>query len=919
MSNTSDYCLGQRWLSHSEAQLGLGVITEVEPRRLHVAFPAVEDERIYAIDNAPLCRIIYRVGDLIKTNHGVALSVTAVDTQQAVLRYIGVDEDNVEHTVLESELDAVVNLSTPLERLFAGHIDRHRDFKLKIKTLELSAQLQQSRSRGLIGARTEHIPHQVYIASEVASRFAPRVLLADEVGLGKTIEAGLIMHHQLITGRARRMLIIVPETLVHQWLVEMLRRFNLAFSILDKERCLGVEDENPFETEQLVITSLEFLMSDPQFSDQAHSATWDLVVVDEAHHLHWSVEKPSAEYRCVEQFALNCRGLLLLTATPEQLGVDSHFARLRLLDSSRFHSLDAFIEEEEKFAAINALAEQLLNYAKENDTDIMSASLQQRVGSVVADMKSTSIAETVSIVLDQHGTGRVLFRNTRASISGFPKRVVHAYPLEKIDDASDPKPVWLIETIRKLRPHKVLIITALAETAIALEKHLRLQTNIKSAAFHEGLSIIERDRAAAYFADFEDGAECLICSEIGSEGRNFQFAHELVLFDLPLNPELLEQRIGRLDRIGQRHDINIHVPFVKETAMEALFHWYHQGLNIFESSCSFGFSIYEKFELELAPVLQSNSYDDATLQDLIQRTSTYTTTMQQKAEAGRDRLLELGSSNKEKSEELIAAIEHEEDPDTLKAYMDDVFNVFGVSQEFHSEHTEIIRPSEHMKTAYFPGLKEDGVTVTYSREKALVREDITFLSVEHPMVREVMEMIVNEDSGSAAVCTMSLDSLPPGTMLLEAVYTAQAFAPDALDLNRYLSSKPIRVLNGIEGKNIAAVISHQQLSGLCKNLKRYQATAIVGQIRSQIETMAAHAQKHAEQHLPRIQEEAKAKLHHELGHELRRLIRLKRVNKNVREEELEFLKNQISLVEQALNDISMKLEALRIIISQQAT
>lgn len=106
------------------------------------------------------------------------------------------------------------------------------------------------------------------------------------------------------------------------------------------------------------------------------------------------------------------------------------------------------------------------------------------------------------------------------------------------------------------------------------------------------------------FAQSEQGAQVLVCSEIGSEGRNFQFAHHLVLFDLPLNPDLVEQRIGRLDRIGQNHTIEIHVPYLANTAQEVLFRWYHEGINLFKQSCSVGFSIYQTFVDELNPLLK---------------------------------------------------------------------------------------------------------------------------------------------------------------------------------------------------------------------------------------------------------------------------------------------------------------------------
>ena len=108
------------------------------------------------------------------------------------------------------------------------------------------------------------------------------------------------------------------------------------------------------------------------------------------------------------------------------------------------------------------------------------------------------------------------------------------------------------------------------------------------------MTIVQRDRNAAWFSE-SDGARLLICSEIGSEGRNFQFAHHLILFDLPIHPELLEQRIGRLDRIGQTEDIHIHVPYVVGSPQEVLVRWFHEGLNAFEDNLEGGNQLSGKF------------------------------------------------------------------------------------------------------------------------------------------------------------------------------------------------------------------------------------------------------------------------------------------------------------------------------------
>ena len=124
------------------------------------------------------------------------------------------------------------------------------------------------------------------------------------------------------------------------------------------------------------------------------------------------------------------------------------------------------------------------------------------------------------------------------------------------------------------------------QTALDIAQTLKIRTGLHVPVFHEHMNLVARDRAAAFFANQDEGSQVLVCSEIGSEGRNFQFAHHLILFDLPLNPDLLEQRIGRLDRIGQTETIQIHVPYIEHTAQAVMFHWYHQGLNAVQATLS---------------------------------------------------------------------------------------------------------------------------------------------------------------------------------------------------------------------------------------------------------------------------------------------------------------------------------------------
>lgn len=920
-----EYMIGQRWVSHADAQLGLGIIVDVEGRRVTLAFPAVDEERTYATDSAPLTRLRFKPGDHISTIDALELVVTEVHEQNGLLVYVGTDHHDQRQTVSELELDAFVQLTTPQQRLLNGHFDKHSHFALRVATFTHADRMQRSPVRGLLGSRTSLLEHQVYIANEVSRRHAPRVLLADEVGLGKTIEAGMIIQRQLLSGRAARVLLLVPPSLLHQWLVEMLRRFSLRFSIFDAERLAESGEGNPFETEQLVLCDLDLFMADPDRQAQALAASWDIVAVDEAHHLHWSPEGAGEDYRFVERLAAQTEGLLLLTATPEQLGKASHFARLRLLDPSRFHDLEAFEAQESTYSEWSTLVEALENGAAPESLDIPQ------------DIDASADTQTIiEQVLDRHGTGRVLFRNSRAAVAGFPKRVLHTYALpcedayvataSTIDEklypelahpgdswlTEDPRTAWLEQKLKELRPARALVICAHADTAVDLEHHLHLRAGIRSAAFYEGLSIVERDRAAAYFADEVNGAQTLVCSEIGSEGRNFQFAQHLILFDLPRNPDLLEQRIGRLDRIGQRADVQIHVPFLEGTAQQTLLEWYDRGVDLFRESCSAGHMIYSNFSDRLHAQLEQRTAD---FESLVTDTAAFTVATRRELREGRDRLLERNSCKPEIAASLIEQIHGEEQGEALSRYLEALCDAFGVDQEFHSDDALILRPSEHMLTGHFPYVRDEGTTVTFSREKALAREDMEFLTWEHPMLLEAMDMVHSTELGNAALGTIKLKGVAPGTMLLEVLYTVNCVAPRSLQVDRFLPLSPMRVLVDARGKDLADIVPHERLNQLVEKVKKPTALAIIKQVHSEVEAKMGLASKQAESRLGQILEAAEQSMRDTLGAELDRLEALRGVNPSIREEELDYLRHQISESAVHIRHANLQLQALRLVIT----
>jgi ATP-dependent helicase HepA len=335
---------GQRWVSDSEPELGLGIILRAETRRVEIRFPAVNEQRLYSVPVSQLRRVAFKENDRIRLHDGVELVVEHVLEQDGLLMYRAAGR-----LVHEGELADTISFSSPNDRLLAGQVGEAQTYALRVEALEHWGAMLGSPVRGYSGARIDLIPHQLSIAVEVCSRMTPRVLLADEVGLGKTIEAGLILHRLHLTGRADRMLILVPEPLIHQWFVEMLRRFNLAFSIFDEERCASIEEHqpgtNPFLENQLVLCGIGLLAGDPRRAAQALEAGWNMLVVDEAHHLEWTRRSSGTAYKLVEALAARIPGVLMLTATPQQMGQEGHFARLRLLDPDRYVDLDTFLEQ----------------------------------------------------------------------------------------------------------------------------------------------------------------------------------------------------------------------------------------------------------------------------------------------------------------------------------------------------------------------------------------------------------------------------------------------------------------------------------------------------------------------------------------------------------------------------------------------
>lgn len=479
---------------------GTGVVRQVDGRFLLVWFPAVEEELTLAADGAGLTRLVMPPGaqaQLIET--GEQVEVAEVRGH----RYRLTDGREVD----DEALWPLAPADTPVERLATLRLDDLDHFRNRLDALRLSELREAGGLGSFLGGRIELFPHQLHTALRAVQADPVRWLLADEVGLGKTVEACLILSALVRTGRAERALVVAPSTLAIQWLGELYRKFHQVFVLLDPERVEAVAttvgpDANPFEVHPQAVIPLEWLAADAELRRLAEEAAPDLVVLDEAHRL-----ATPEQHEALAPLVAGARHALLLTATPLQQDREGFFRLLSLLHPKAFASFEAFEKGLEKGEAA---------------------------------IPCTSAVR-------------------RADVGGLPPRVPTAVDLPPAADEPrrDPRARWIAEQARTWAAagEKALVFVHDLERLQALKPFLESETGTRVATFHEDMSTATRDIEVAAFR--ETALPLLLSSDAGSEGRNFQFCDRLVLYDLPHDPVVLEQRIGRLDRIGRTKPVEL--------------------------------------------------------------------------------------------------------------------------------------------------------------------------------------------------------------------------------------------------------------------------------------------------------------------------------------------------------------------------
>jgi ATP-dependent helicase HepA len=553
------------YLTHRfNPELGIGRVAAVEGRALVVEFPRSGARLRLAANTDALQPVDLSPGRPVRITTSREETTIAERLADGTLRLTN------GRTASSDELWPLELEGALLERLSMGELDETEDFITRLDILHLLALREADGLGSFLGGRVRLFPHQLHVA-ERASRTDPvRWLLADEVGLGKTIEASLILNRLVHAGKVERCLVVAPEALTVQWLGELWRKYHQVFTLLDAARLADVAhdfgaDFNPFDVHRRAVIALEMLVERPELTEQAVRAGIDLLVVDEAQRLRRPPGHPGEPgWRAVAPIAALGRHVLLLSATPLEDDAHGFFRLLQLLRPEEFPDDVSF---EKRLAEGTPLPPCTSSTRR---TDI--GGLPPRVGlpMTIDNPAGWRPHQEVESILRAAPASNAVARRQkierirRALASGAALSAVlgpdQADLRQKAEamDAADPRLAWLLSQAARWRDagDKTLVFVAHRETLEMIRAALSSRAQVASGVFHEELPTARRDTEVARFRE-PGGPSVLVSTEAGGEGRNFEFCRRLVLFDLPWKPSVVEQRIGRLDRIGRRIPVDI--------------------------------------------------------------------------------------------------------------------------------------------------------------------------------------------------------------------------------------------------------------------------------------------------------------------------------------------------------------------------
>lgn len=839
---------GTKIVHRAQPSWGVGEILQVHEngRFLEVRFAGRQGPPFLVSAKDPaIVRFQYSPGDEVVLADNRRAKVLAVRPAEPFYRYRLAIADGGEEELSEVEIVPTPPRAGALELLASGQKLKAKDFALRQQAVKLDLERRADALGALFGSRVMPKPHQLAVVQRVLSARVPRFVLADEVGLGKTIEAGMIYAALANTGLARRVLVVAPAHLTVQWLGELHHKFHSLFTLLDSERLAKEAELDPrpaWWRYPRVVTSLELLARSEEHREAIADPVgrWDLVIFDEAHHL----VSPKA-FAAAEAAADNSYGLLLLTATPLQLDPEEHFRLLSLVDPITPETFDEFKRRLKRQSDLSARTRDLLS-AKEKKGAIRAAEaiakmlpadeiLEEKLEALRADEPGAREAFVLHLA-EAYSISSRLIRNRRTQIGGLaPRRLVrhdvtpseeelalHRKVRERLADGRikatgaalgsllkridsspraaaaallahrqkdlaeeaealegtrrDTKLQKLLEVVAAIRDEeagaKILVFCEARESLDYVREQLT-RKGLECAVYHGDLPQLDRDRQVARFRD-PDGPAILVSTEVGGEGRNFQFCHHLINYDLAWSPAAIEQRIGRLDRIGQHHEVRVHCFRVEGTLGARVFDIMAGAVRVFDETVGGLDPVLERVEPELIrlaaagdetafdtyqaelaervatareevrrawdPLLDLRSFDRASVRRLVDRAGARLGIDLAAEEDLEEALRSIARDLDERLEETVVALARRAG--------------FQVDTEEQVEAFQVrFRMGGESSIESLPGVEldpDEPLLGSFWRDTAVVQEENHYFATGHPLVEGLFNWLRDGDLGRAA-------------------------------------------------------------------------------------------------------------------------------------------------------------------------
>ncbi len=873
------FVAGQRWLSQTEPELGLGLVLKTEADRVTIMFPSTETTRVYTVEGPPLTRVKFSVGDVLKTQEGKNFTVEMIEEKDGTVIYFSKGKK-----IEESRLSDSLTFSKPYDRLLNAQVEEKQLYNLRHRALYRRFKTYRAPLRGLLQGRYMARAHQLHVVNQ-ATRFQhPRVLLADEPGMGKTVEAGLILQRLRIFGSAARVLLLAPQQLLWRTELELQRRFEFSFQRLTEDdfaaktkrksakktkeetpdAFLSGETEEGEEPEELWVSmSLEdFSAHRAKHAKEAAAAGWDAVLVAGAEELKWD-ESGNAAWNGVEAIAESTRSLILLSSEGPEHDPKSHYGRLRLLDPEAFATPRKYSAHRKELDGLEAAVTKLLSVSscdKECDALLKPLEKDAKIKELHKLWKEgrEEVRDTIiDYLLDGQECGRTVFRSTRPRVTGLPVRTVELvaveakpevreglkeefkHPQEKPAEPEKGKPkaqpsaadaalaTWLGLIISPPPPPPPAPNEPPPPPPPPPPRALVITASRARAAAVEKALRSKVDGTVELVTDAPRGDQgvppaATVTGEEDLVGRGFPGYDLVVLWDTPLTVQEARERLFACENCF-KDKLHIIVPFIPDTPQDLTARWLHEGLNAFGSASEGQVEAAGEFHKTVHDIakrigVKHNPKLDDELKAAGKKTAAALDAANKKLAKHADAFLESVSFRAPAADQVFNRMNSSDEDDSLDVFMNRMFETLGILVETKGPRIIYVKPNPEM-SYHFEAVPKEGLTFAYHRSVAATREDAILLTWDHPLVAQATDVLLGTPAGNTSYVVWEDERSQ--IVLLEGIYLAHPRIGEHPKLvSRFMPPTPVRVVLSHEFEDMSSEYTSEVVNKMVRNGRR---------------------------------------------------------------------------------------------------